>query len=173
MANSSLMVVVDGIDPLNSEGREGHELLSRLEKYIHGANNGAKRVNAVFVWEGNGDAPAQAVGELALSSVVATDACTVGGVTFTAVASNPDEEEFEVGQDDGETAENLAAAINAHPDLAGVVTAEADGTDVIITCLIPGVVGNHLHLSSADASITATAFSGGSGGNVAPRVVQP
>lgn len=97
-----------------------------------------------------------ASGTFELDTVVATDAIAIAGYTFTAVNSNDDETEFLVGQNDGETAENLAAKINARTQLRGIVTAEASGTTVTVTAARPGLIGNGITISSADATIVAS-----------------
>lgn len=102
-------------------------------------------------------------GSFALSSVVATDAVTVNdgvnpAITFTAVASNPGENQFEVGANDGETATNLAAAINAkRPSGELNVVATVSTTTVTVKNLFK--TGGTL--SDDDTTITTTDFTGG------------
>ena len=72
---------------------------------------------------------------ITLTSVVATDAVTVGETTFTCVASGATGDQFNVGIDDTATAVNLAAKINA---LEGV-TATSDGAVVTVTADAPGI----------------------------------
>lgn len=99
-----------------------------------------------------------ASGEFALDTVIATDAISINGVSFTCVASGATGNQFNVGADDEETAVNLAAAINASVTalVTGVVTAEADGTDVIVTAVQKGLGGNAITIASADATIVAS-----------------
>lgn len=94
-----------------------------------------------------------------LDTVVATDAIAINGVSFVAVVSNPSTNEFVVGADDGETADNLAAAINASASalIDGYVTAEVtDYSPVVVTVSAaePGIMGNSITTTSADATIT-------------------
>ncbi len=76
------------------------------------------------------DYAVRASGTLTLTSVVATNACTVNGVTFTAIASGAGANQFNVGLTDAATAANLAAAINASVSalVAGYVTAAVTST---------------------------------------------
>lgn len=91
------------------------------------------------------------------TSVIATDAVVVSGVTLTAVASGATADQFNIGADDDETMANLAAAINAHASLAGIVTATSDATVVTVSAARPGLMGNAITLVSNDATIVASA----------------
>lgn len=100
-----------------------------------------------------------ATGSFAFDTVIASDEIVINGVTFTAAAAPATgTNEFLVGADDGETAENAAAAINASATalVTGVVTAEASGDDVIVTAVARGLGGNAITISSPDATITAS-----------------
>ena len=83
---------------------------------------------------------------ITLTSVVATDAVTVGETTFTCVASGATGDQFDVGIDDTATAVNLAAKINA---LAGV-TATSDGDVVTVTADAPGI---YLNVATDDTTM--------------------
>lgn len=105
----------------------------------------------------------QASGTLIFNSVVATDAFVINGVTFTAVASGATGNQFNVGGDDVETAENAAAAINASVTslISGYVTAVGSAglttTGVVtVTSSFYGLSGNQVTLVSNDATITAS-----------------
>lgn len=105
----------------------------------------------------------QASGTLIFDTVVATDAFVINGVTFTAVASGATGNQFNVGADDVETAENAAAAINASATalINGYVTATGAAglttTGVVtITSAFYGLAGNMTTLVSNDATITAS-----------------
>lgn len=111
---------------------------------------------------------------LTLSSVIATDAILINGVTFTCVASGATGDQFNVGADDGETADNLAAAINASATalIDGYVTAAVtDDSPVVVTvsAAVKGIMGNSITISSADATITAggTRLAGGAADSTA------
>lgn len=104
----------------------------------------------------------QATGSYVFDTVVATDAFSINGVSFTAVASGATGNQFDIGADDLETAENAAAAINASVTalVAGYVTASAFDDEGDITLLITsdfyGLAGNMTTIASADATITAS-----------------
>lgn len=104
----------------------------------------------------------QASGTFVFDTVIATDAFSINGVSFTAVASGATGNQFDVGADDLETAENAAAAINASATalVDGYVTAEAyddDGDATLeVTSTFYGLSGNQTVIASADATITAS-----------------
>jgi phage tail sheath gpL-like len=115
----------------------------------------------------DGDSPVAASGTFTLESVVATDAITIGTVTFTFTSDPSLTTDVEVdGADDAADAAALAAAINAHATVKEIVTATVDGAEVTVTAKQKGVVGNFINISSADNTITAsgTHLEGGAGG---------
>lgn len=86
----------------------------------------------------------KASGTFTLSSVVATNTCSVNGVTFTAIASGATGNQFNVGVDDTETAVNLAAAINASVSalVSGYVSASSALAVVTVSSSFFGTAGN-------------------------------
>lgn len=105
-----------------------------------------------------------------LTSVVATNACSINGVSFAAVASSPTGNQFLVGATDNETADNLVAAINGSVTalVAGYVTAvktsTADSPAVVrVYSTDYGIYGNQTTMASASGNIVAsgTRLSGG------------
>lgn len=134
----------------------------KLMAYVRALMGGARRAKVTV-----GANAVKASGTLTGDTVIATDAVTVAGETFACVASDADANEFLLGEDDEETMANLAAAINAHDDLAGIVTAEASGAVVTVSAAQPGLMGNGLAISSADATIVASGshLSGGTDGS--------
>jgi len=107
----------------------------------------------------------QASGTFTLSTVIATDAVSVNGVTFTAVANGATANQFNVGVDDTATAVNLAAAINASVTalVAGYVTASSALNVVTVRSSFYGLSGNQTLIASADGTIVASgaALTGG------------
>ena len=97
-------------------------------------------------------------------AVDGTDTLTIGTIVLAVEASPANESEFEKGADDIEFAANLAAAINAHSVLSTFVRAESDGvSDVTITSLYPGAIGDAIPLAEAGNGFTlgGTALDGG------------
>lgn len=105
----------------------------------------------------SGDSSTYASGTLTLASVVATNSCSINGVTFTAVASGATGNQFNVGGNDTITAANLAAAINASATalVTGVVTATSSGAVVTVTAHEMGLTGNCILLAGG-TNITAS-----------------
>lgn len=113
-------------------------------------------------------------GFFTFSTVIATDALTVGGVTFTATPATQDATNFIVGGTDTITATNAATAINANTTTNKLVTAIGWRNLVLIIAKNVGAVGNLIGLSDADATITETAatLTGGAGGVLASTLSQ-
>lgn len=105
----------------------------------------------------------RASGTFILDTVIATDAISINGVTFTAVASGATGNQFNIGVTDLLTATSLAAAINASATAlvnqqvtAAVTTSIATPATVTVYSKNYGVFGNSVTIASADATITAS-----------------
>ncbi len=105
----------------------------------------------------------QASGTFILDTVIATDAVSINGVTFTCVASGATGNQFNIGASDVLTAASLAAAINASVTalVAGYVTATSAAglttTGVVtVTSAFYGLSGNQTAIASADVTIVAS-----------------
>lgn len=106
------------------------------------------------------------VGSFTVSGLPTADqTVVVGSVTLTWKASAASEDEVTIGAAAADVRTNLAAAINAHSDLAGVVSAAVNVNDVDVTYEVAGKAGNNFPLdASGSTNITSDAFlSGGSG----------
>lgn len=93
------------------------------------------------------------------TALVAGDILLVNGIAFTAVASGATGNQFNVGANDGASAANLAAAINASSSVAitGLFTAAAVANVVTVTCVAPGLGGNDYDMESrGSGSIVVT-----------------
>lgn len=120
----------------------------------------------IDVQTGSAD-PVAASATLTLTSAVATDAITIGAVTFTATSTPSAETDWEIdGATDADDAAALASAINDHSTIGQIVTATSASNVVTVTCKTKGVVGNAINISSADGTIVASGanLSGGTGG---------
>jgi len=106
-------------------------------------------------------ASVKAFGTLSGDTVIATDAVTVNGKTYTFQAAAPTSYgQVQIGEDDDGSMSNLADAINAYE-----TSVEKGGADVVatvasavvtITAVVEGTAGNAITISSADATITAS-----------------
>jgi phage tail sheath gpL-like len=135
----------------------GQHLVNFIQGLISGSELGPSGEAPSVAISVEGQAVA-ASGTFTLASVIATDAISINGVTFTCVASGATGNQFNVGVSDTATAANLAAAINASVTalVSGYVTASAAATVVTVSAAIPGILGNAITIASADATITAS-----------------
>lgn len=104
---------------------------------------GAARANVTLGVQS--DDGARASGTITLTgSLDAGDWVDIGPASLEFVAGSPaNENEVQVGADQGKSGDNLAAAISAHPSLSGLVSAESDGAGVVtVTAVAPGLSGN-------------------------------
>jgi len=96
------------------------------------------------------------------------ETCTILGVTFTAKTSGAvsGDAEFNISATAATQAANIAAALNAYEDFAGIITAAVtSGGTVTVTAVVPGVIGNGLFMVDVNlANTTITRFASGSNG---------
>lgn len=144
---------------------KSREAALALSRYFKDVASG--RMRASFDVQTGGAAPVRASATWTLASVVATDACTVGGVTFTFTSSPSAETDVEVdGADDTADAAALAAAVNAHSTISKQVSATSALGVVTIEAREAGVMGNLIAISDADSTITTSSayLANGAGG---------
>lgn len=145
---------------------EGLRVKSELAAYFK--NSGNLHQNIVEVQTDSAD-PVKATGTITLSSVVATDAFTIGTITFTGIDAAGTAIQFDTSlATDALIAANIVSKVNAHPVIGKIVTASIGATTatVLFTCKVAGLIGNQIPLSSADGTITASAshLANGAGG---------
>lgn len=103
------------------------------------------------------------------ANAVAGDTFTLAGVVFT-VATSPSTEaslgEFAAGASDTAMGDNLAAAINAHPALNGLLTAAAVTGTVTWTARDKGLFGNLIRMAETGTSMVVTQATNGAIGTV-------
>lgn len=101
------------------------------------------------------------------ASISSGDTVTLCGVTFTAKtspSSDPADGEFAFLTSDTVTAAALAAAINAHPALKGLLTAAGSNGNCNITCTDKGIHGNLVTLAKTGSGFTLTQVASGTPG---------
>ena len=109
----------------------------------------------------------QAAGSIVVSAGGSSNnqTMTICGVTFTAKTSGATGNQFNVSATAATQASNMATAINASANLAGICTASAANGTVTLTAVVPGVIGNGLVAANVDlANVVITSFSAGSDG---------
>ena len=102
----------------------------------------------------------RATGTLTAATAIAGTTCVVNGVTFTGMAGATGvgfPNHFSIDTGNTETATDLAAQINAHPDLDGVVTATSSTDTVTIRAVDAGTAGNSLTLVGTVTVLAASA----------------
>jgi hypothetical protein len=101
----------------------------------------------------------RATGTITAASAVAGDTCRVGGVTFTAKAGASGvgfPNGFSIDTDDTHAATDLAAQINAHPSLTGIVTATSALGVVTVRAVTSGTAGNSIVLTGTAVRLAAS-----------------
>lgn len=132
--------------------------LRRLRSYVDRLLVGSSHaeITATLDTGGSGD---NAVEEITFTGVgVADETVTIGGLALTWKASAASESEVTIGANQAASQANLAAAINAHSALKGIVSAAVSGNDVVVTAVQPGRAGNLISIAEAG---TNTAITGG------------
>lgn len=90
------------------------------------------------------------------TKVTAGDTVTIGESTVTAVASDPEEGEFEIGANAGATRDNLLAALEAIAEAEGVAVAPSSTAAIAVTALEKGTAGNAIALAKSSDGVTVT-----------------
>lgn len=136
----------------------GQKVLNFIQSLITGselaAGEGEPPTLAIIVVNNE----VRASGTFTLTSVVATDAVSINGVTFTAVASGATGNQFNVGVSDTDTAASLVEAINNSNSALIADYVGADNTDNVVTISAEegGIAGNAFTIASADGTIVAS-----------------
>lgn len=123
-------------------------------------NDALKSAVGYVVKGSNGSAAVAATGTITLDSqATATKKVVVNGVDYTFVGTTPSTPyEVEIGTDASETADNLAAAIEA---TSPFFTASAASAVVSLTARQAGAVGNTYTLDTDDTNITIVDMANG------------
>lgn len=151
-------------DKVRLMASSGRQSFARLASYLE-AIAGGPYAGSMSVAQG----AVQAYGSLTIDSRPTADKVVIiANVTLTAKASGANgTTQFDTSATDSVTATNLAACINANTTLNKIVSAAADGDAVVVTAIVPGVVGNGLQLSTDATEITpVAAFANGSNGTL-------
>lgn len=137
--------------------------LQNLENYL-GALSGGNQMALLSINVGAVQATASIT---STGTATAAQTMKLCNQTLTAKASGavPADGEFNVSATIGTQATNIAAAINAMPELSGIVTASASLGVVTVTAVVPGVLGNGLECADVDlGNVSVVGFADGSDG---------
>ncbi len=135
--------------------REG---IVALANYLNGIAGGSYDAKVFVALAGANTGTAGTGTIVATRANAANDTVTIGNVVFTEAtspSSNPGLGEFARGADDTACGANLAAAINAHPNLRGFLTAAAVTGTVTLTMVDKGLHANLLNFATSDATAFA------------------
>lgn len=156
----SAAMVLDQLNP--QSGASALDSVSNIVRYFGGLADGAFYFTSIV--ENIGEV--QATGLLTMTgAATAAQTLSIGNVTFTAETSGATGNQYNLSSTVAIQAANIAAAVNASPNLTNIVTAKSALGVVTLTSVLGGTVGNAIQLSAGNTSnMTATAFSGGSNG---------
>jgi hypothetical protein len=107
----------------------------------------------------NSPSAVQAKGTVKVFTPIAADTLTLGGVVLTGVlgARTPGSDDFDVTGGGATAAADIVAAINdAANSFVATATAVANGSEVILTAVPAGVLGNAVTLVSSTAQMVAS-----------------
>jgi phage tail sheath gpL-like len=147
--------LADKIMKAPDHGREGIMALVRYLESIAGGSVDAK----VFVSLAGSNTGTAGTGTIVCTRAnAAGDSVTIGTTVFTEATSpslDPKLGQFARGASDTTCGDNLAAAINAHPDFRGVLTAADVAGTITLTFADKGLHANQLTMSTTDATAFA------------------
>ena len=130
-----------------------------LARYLTGMASGAYN-GKVMVFSDAGDGTVGTIDVVCTqANFVAGDTLVVAGVTFTAATSASEDAwdgEFEAGASDTAMGDNLAAAINAHPALEGMLTAANTTGTVVLSFTDKSLAAMFANASETGTSMAIT-----------------
>lgn len=161
--NEALQTVKDFIQKQASKPRTAAVALARFFEAAAIGNRACSFTVAVAT------TGVKASGTVTLSSIAAADTVTVGKIVFTGSDTPSGSAQFLTGSTDAASATSLAAKINAHTSLLGVVTASAALGVVTITAVPTGLIGNQVGIAiSAHGSVSGAYLASGTNDSLNP-----
>ena len=144
---------------------------AKFENFFRGVRSGAYPATIEQVTDDT--ALVRASATVTVASILADDTVTVSGVVLTGKSSPSGQDQFDSDGSDATVATAIAACINAHTSLTGIVTASASGAVVTVSAYVKGLIGNAITLASSDGTrlaVSAARLAGGTGLGEAPVV---
>jgi hypothetical protein len=142
---------------------EARRLSKFFQRLATGLSNASIQVSA--------DASAsKASASLTAASVADLDTCVIASVTLTAKTSPASASQFLRGVSNIADGAALAACINAHPSLMGIVSASSANGVVTVSAFANGTIGNGIPLAGTAVRLVASSpfLIGGTGLTAAP-----
>lgn len=124
-------------------------------KVIDGTVNGLTPAGGSLASGKNASSQVTSAVAITHANVTANDTFSIGGVTLTWKVAAGNEDEVTIGADATGDGDALAAAINVHTKLVGLVTAVNVTGTVTITHLVPARTALHFKLATSDATAMA------------------
>lgn len=130
------------------------EAIARLGAELAGIAGGVRSGKVSVRVDSSTDTSAAATQTVTFGSadIVADDTVSVGGVTFTWKASAASQDEITLSTTEATAATNFAAAVNAHTDLQGLISASVATAVVTLTWLGAPRVGEHITLARTETN---------------------
>lgn len=141
----------------------------RLGDELHAVAGGLRRARVTMLVETSDETHPSATVTLGGANITADDTIAIGPVTLTWKASPSTEGEVAFVNTAATDAAALAAKINAHSDLSGMVTASAAAAVVTVTGALPGNLCRYT-LVKSETNSGAMALSAASLGGVTSAV---
>lgn len=141
----------------------------KLGDELHAIAGGLRAGSVTMLVESSDETKPSATVTFGGANIAADDTLSIAGVTLTWKASPATESEVAFVNTAATDAAALAAAINAHSDLSGMVTASAAAAVVTITGAVPGNLCRYA-LQKAETNSGAMALSATSLGGVTSAV---
>ena len=153
---------------LETPASNHQEHAKKLENFFKAAASGHQACQIEQISDDT--ALVRASATLTCASVVEDNTCVINGVTLIAKASPAGESQFLVEATNTLQAATIAAAINAHSSLVGIVTASSSGAVVTVSAASKGLIGNAITLVGTVTVLAASAarLAGGTGMGEAP-----
>lgn len=165
MATGNLHIHVDSDqtwqylrDLVTEEHEKPRELCRKLALYFDRLASGMENGRVSVAVEDDDGTAASGTVTCTQANAGAGDTVTVCGVVFTVAtspSSDPNDGEFAAGASDAACAQNLDAAIEAHPKLEHLLSSSVSTNVVTITIRTKGVNGNMATLATSDATAFA------------------
>lgn len=153
-------------DILQKQGSKPRAECIKLSNYFDALGGGLRKATMTVAVNTTG---VKATGTVTLSSIAAADTVTIAGLVFTGSDTPSTTVQFLTGTTDTLSAVSLAAKINAHASLLGIVTATSALGVVTLTAVNTGLVYNRVGLAiSAHGSVSGALMTGGTNDLLSP-----
>lgn len=141
-----------------------HKWAANFMNFFRGVRGGAYPASIEMVTSST--ALVRASGTVTVASINADDTITINGTTLTGKSSPSGQSQFDSDGSDTVVATAVAACINAHTSLTGIVIATSALGVVTVSASVKGLIGNCITLASSDntrLAVSAARLASGAG----------